>query len=311
MKEKTSKVKYLDEKGLSMSQAQSVSNLCHQRASEIERKLNEVNNGKKSVKIRKDTVVQRKAVKMPENVIELLKEKGKLHACQAFLMEAVKEKEIMMTLAKTERFEYSGPLEMPVRPNYESEDFLPEVNEDWGWAQLSPGELSEYLENEALAAHIGQFIHSGGKLDTLRRDIRKDKGIEWVSDGDRQYPVITEEHHTPEDLHKLHESLALEHRGYEQRVNYFKAKVKNLVAAENARRHKHNSDESARVDKINTQLEQDYSLAVRNYKAAVDVERSTFEAEREEFVNKLSAFRIKVNPRFQDVIDIFMKDLGE
>ena len=36
---------------------------------------------------------------------------------------------------------------------------IPLVNEEFGWSKLSSTELNEFLEAEAFAAHIGQFIH--------------------------------------------------------------------------------------------------------------------------------------------------------
>ena len=83
-------------KGLSLSQAQSISNLCNQRASEIAAQLLVVNNFSKTVKVKSDTKTLVEAHKLPENVVELLTTKSKLHACQAFLMENLKAKESML-----------------------------------------------------------------------------------------------------------------------------------------------------------------------------------------------------------------------
>jgi hypothetical protein len=46
-----------------------------------------------------------------------------------------------------------------------------------------------------------------------------------IKDGEKT-PVEIKIHHNSEDLLKIHEELAALHRQYEQRVNYFKAKVK-------------------------------------------------------------------------------------
>lgn len=304
-------MRYLATTGLSMSQAQSISNLCHQRAQEIERKLSLVNNSTKTVKIRKETYVQQKGMAMPKDAPELLYEKGKLHACQAFLMEAIKEKERLMRKLSHEPFQYSGEIPQPDMPDYEDPKLEPSVDENWGWDQLTPGEWAEYLEAEAMAAHIGQFIHKDGKLDVLRAELSYPRSLQWVSDGDVKYPVKVEEHHTAEDLHALHEKLALAHREFEQKVNYFKAKVKNLVTEENARIHRANATEEQRVQEINSKLEEEYNVARRAYMSSLKAERETFEAKREESLRDASKLRINVNPRFQTVIDMFMKDLGE
>ena len=79
----------LRSKGLSLSQASSISNLCNQRVTEISNVLTNVNNFSKKVNIggEEHTIVAAK--KLPENVVELLKEKAELHACQGFLMENI------------------------------------------------------------------------------------------------------------------------------------------------------------------------------------------------------------------------------
>ena len=85
-------MKNLSTKGLSMSQAQSISNLCNQRAHEMQRELDSYNVCSKSIKVNGETYLLEDPYPMPGQVIELLKEKSKLHATQAFLMEAIKEK---------------------------------------------------------------------------------------------------------------------------------------------------------------------------------------------------------------------------
>ena len=83
-------------KGLSLSQATSISNLCHQRATEIAAKLIAVNNLSKSVKIKSDEKIIVAGHKLPENTLDLLLEKSKLHACQAFLMVNIKAKDALL-----------------------------------------------------------------------------------------------------------------------------------------------------------------------------------------------------------------------
>ena len=67
--------------GLSLSQAQSISNLCHQRALEIEGKLTGVNNYSKTVDVtagngstKSHQIVVGKPI--PSNVVDLLTEKA-------------------------------------------------------------------------------------------------------------------------------------------------------------------------------------------------------------------------------------------
>jgi len=306
-------------KGLSLSQAQSISNLCNQRAREISAQLSGVNNYSKSVSITiagstKEHIIQ-VGKKLPENVVSLLQEKAELHACQAFLMENIKAKDAMLNEAKHEQPDYSG-IEQPKKPIAELVDvknkLLKEVSEDWGWEQLSATELNEYLEAEAFASHIGQFIHKDGILDRLRNELPHIPPIEWmnIKDGEKT-PVEIKIHHNSEDLLKIHEELAALHRQYEQRVNYFKAKVKNLTTIENARIANVNADLQNEAEAINNKLNSEYDTAFKAYTEKTKSVKAEFEKTRQAKIKEIAAMRIQVDPRFQKTIDIFLKQLTD
>jgi hypothetical protein len=243
---------------------------------------------------------------MPSAILELLKEKGRLHATQAFLMEAIKEKDSVISRLIHTSFDSSHI----VRPEF---DEIPEpdvpanVSESWGWEQLSASEHSEFLEAEAMAAHLGQFIHNRGKLDKMRREVADLPSIEWMSvkEGEKT-PVRINKHHTSQELLATHEQIASAHRTYEQRVNYFKAKVKNLVSDENARIQKVCSDLWAQYDAETSKQSEIRSQAFEAYRNQVHKENADFNAAREEQVKAAAALRISVNPRFQPVIDMFI-----
>ena len=301
----------LQSKGLSLSQAQSISNLCHQRATEIGHKLTNVNNYSKKVTVGKKERDIVAGKPLPENVLELLTEKSELHACQAFLMENTKAKAAMLNGLKIARADVSV-VEIPKAPQYAKAEVLGELNEEFGWSQLSVSENSEYLEAEAYASHIGQFIHKGKTLDVLRTELPGLPAIEWmvIKDGQKS-PVEIEKHHTSEDLLKLHEDLAAVHRTYEQRVNYFKAKVNNLTTAENARIAKVNADAETEAEKTNRDLRNEFELAHKEYVGKVQSIKVEFEKERQSKIQTTAALRIDVDPRFQKVVDIFLKQLPE
>jgi hypothetical protein len=299
-------MKHLSTKGLSMSQAQSISNLCNQRALEIQRELDSYNVCSKSIVVGRDSYSLVDAYPMPSAILELLKEKGRLHATQAFLMEAIKEKDSVMNRLISTSFDNSH-IERPEFPEIPEPIELYDVSESWGWAQLSASEHSEYLEAEAMAAHLGQFIHNRGKLDKMRREVADLPSIEWMSvkDGERT-PVRINKHHTSQELLATHEQIASAHRTYEQRVNYFKAKVKNLVSDENARIQKVNSDLWAQYDATMDRESEIRSKAFESYRNQVQKETADFNAAREEQVKATAALRISVDPRFQPVIDLFI-----
>jgi len=296
-------------KGLSLSQAQSISNLCNQRALEIGNKLSVVNNYSKSVKVNDEEHTLVKARKLPSDTVELLQEKAELHACQAFLMENIKAKDTLLQDAKKERPDLSS-VKFPDDYEVKDPDVIQQVAEDWGWEQLTVAEYNEYLEAEAYASHVGQFIHKGSILDTLRNELPTLPDIEWMTiEEGKKSPVKLNIHHTSEELLGVHEKLAAIHRRYEQKVNYFKAKVKNLVTEENARIAKVNADAQNEAEKINKDAQSVYQLAFGKATEEMKTLKAEFEKTRQAKIKEIASMRIDVDARFQKVVDIFLKQL--
>jgi hypothetical protein len=297
--------------GLSLSQAQSISNLCNQSAKEIERTIEEINNCSKKIKVGSKDHTLLESHPLPNNIVELIEKKGRLHACQAFLMENIRAKDNLINEAKMELPDISG-IEKPKQPEYKVANIIPNVTDDWGWSQLSATEVNEYTEAEAMASHIGQFIHKGAKLDLLRRELSVIPSIEWftVEDG-KKTPVEIIKHHKAENLLKLHEELAAKHRDYEKRVNYYKAKAKNITTQENARIAKENADAQTEVEKYNSGLSAEYTNLQKIYSEKVKTVKSEFEIERQNNIKNIVSLRIAVDQRFQKTVDEFLKNLGK
>lgn len=299
----------LSPNGLSLSQAQSISNLCNQRAVEIDNKLNGVNNFSKSVRVNGDTLVTVVAKPLPMNVVSLLIEKAQLFACQGFLMENIKAKDNLIKAAQADFADVTS-IEFPTSPLPIRAETLSKVTEEWGWEQLTPAEMCTFLEAEAYAAHIGQFIHNRGVLDTLRKELPGINPIEWMSikEGEK-IPVTVKTHHSSDTLLAVHEKLASLHREHEQQVNYFKAKVKNLTTLENARIAKFNADAQNDVQQINLLSNKEYMAQYNACSDAVRKIQADFEKARQENIKLIASLRISVDSRFQPVVDMFLKAL--
>jgi hypothetical protein len=298
----------LSTKGLSMSQAQSVSNLCNQRSKEITNKLVDINNVSKTLTINSETYVETQGNPMPTNVVELLTEKARLSATQAFLMENIKAKDELIREIQCDEFEYD--VDAPERPKTFKKDLPLTIDETWGWHQLSAAEHNEYLEAEAYASHIGQFIHKGGKLDRLRAELPTIKTLEFMEiEVGKKTPMKVSVHHTSEQLLEIHEQLAALHRGYEQKVNYFKAKVKNSVTTENARIAKERADIQSEVNEINSKQDVEYKNAYDKWVAEYKKASEEFEIDRQNRIHETANLKIEVAERFQPVIDMFLNKL--
>jgi len=296
----------LSKMGLSMSQAQSISNLCNQRAREIETELANFNVCQKTIKIGSDEYVQQEALPMPKDILGILETKGQLHATQALLMEAIKAKEAHIRSLQFASCDHSHIL-APERPEYREAVVEILVDESWGWTQLTDAEYSEYLHTEAMAAHLGQFIHKNGKLTEMRKELSTLPSIEWFEvEAGKKTPIKISKHHSSAELMDAHEAIAAKHREYEQRVNYYKAKVKNLVSDENARIQKNNADAVAKHAAI-VQVEREaYMTVLKAYSEEVRQFEMEFNSKREIAIKEAAALRINVDPRFQPVIDMFI-----
>jgi hypothetical protein len=300
----------LSQKGLSLSTAQSISNLCNQRSKEITSKLEQTNNFSRTINIGGETYTETQAFQLPENVVSLLQEKSRLHATQAFLMENIKSKDELVKSIQKEQFNYL--VVQPKRGEVEIPKLLSLIDEEWGWSQLSLNEYNEFLEAEAYASHIGQYIHKGGKLDRLRSELPNIKTLEFFEvEVGKKTPVKVDIHHTSEQLVNLHEELAALHRDYEKKVNYFKSKVKNSVTTENARIAKENGIEQARVNEINNNINETWNKEYQAWAADYRKALQEFEADRQKRIQEAVALRIDVPSQFQGVVDKFSKQLKE
>ena len=299
----------LSSKGLSMSQAQSISNLCNQRSKDITAALADINNVEKTLTIGTETYIETQGNPIPDNVVALLQDKARLSATQAFLMENIKAKDSLITSIQRENYYASAP--RPESPEYVEVELKKLVTEEWAWNELLAAEYNEFLEAEAYAAHIGQFIHKGGTLDRLRTELPKIKTLEFMEiEIGKKTPMKVEVHHTSAQLLSIHEELANTHREYEQKVNYFKSKVKNAVTKENARIANENGDAVAKANEANQTLRDEYRKLNEEWNAFVRKETQEFEAKRQARIEAAVALKIDVAPRFQSVVDEFLNQLN-
>ncbi len=300
----------LGNKGLSLSQAQSISNLCNQEARDIQSKIDNVNNCEKTLTLPTGVYIETQGIKMPDDIIDLLQEKARLHATQAFLMDNIQAKQNMLDALKKKRFEFDIP--NPTPPDYDVFDYQDEVNEEWGWEQLSRSEYNEYLEAEAFASHHGQFIHKNGKLDKLRSELPKLKTLEWIElEREKKTPMNVTIHHTIDELGELHKNISAIHRQFEQKVNYYKAKVKNLVTLENARIANDNAFLQSFENEANDKRNSQYSIAIQEWQGKRKKAEMEFNANIQNEIGKVAALRIMVDPRFKVVIDRFLDTIGD
>lgn len=298
----------LSKKGLSMSEAQSVSNICYQKALDIANQLSVINNFSRAITIGTKDYLETPGNKIPDNIVELILSKGKYHAVQAFLMENIKAKEALIKSLQNEVLDFKT--EAPVMGKLVELNLLPEVNEAWGKAQLTLDEVNTYLLAEATAAHVGQFIHKNSKLDNLRNELPNISTLEWIEvEAGKKTPVDIKVHHSQADLSELYEKFSKIHREEEQKVNFLKAKVKNLVTSENARIAEVNALEISRVNKLNADIREVFTTANTNWRADKAVAEKQFEEARNKKIQEAASLKIKTAPQFQETVDEILQTL--
>lgn len=296
----------LSKKGLSMSEAASISNICNQKALDITNTLASINNYSKSITVEGVGYLIVEGKVMPSNVVELILEKSRYHATQAFLMENIKAKDALIKDLKEKDFSYD--IESPELTKLVSANLLLQVNKEWAKNQLSLEEVNDFLLQETVAAHVGQTIHSRSMLDTLRKELPSIQLLEWMEvEAGKKTPVVVEVHHTVEKLSGLHEEFSAIHREAEQKVNYIKAKMENLMTLENARIAEVNSEEVTRVSNINSSIREEYANASKQWREAYKSAEQLFEAIRNKEVQEAAGLKIKTAPQFQKTVDEIQK----
>lgn len=295
-------MKNLGKKGLSMNQAQSISNLCNQIATDIDTTINNFNVTSKTIKVDKETYVVKEANPIVD-IHNLLSYKSKLHGVQAHIMEAIKAKDALLNSIQNEGFDDSI-FTMPERKLIYEPELISEVGEDYGWKQLSETEYAEYLEQEAIASHYGQFIHKRGKLSCLRNELAKFASLEWevIEDG-KKTPVKVAKHHTQDELMNIHNEVSDVHTRANQRVNYFKAKAKNLANAKNIEIHKENARLKMIYQSNLNDANAEYQNQLAAYNNMIEEMSETFYADRLKRLNEASKLKVVIDPRFQSVVD--------
>jgi hypothetical protein len=126
----------------------------------------------------------------------------------------------------------------------------------------------------------------------------------------KKTPLEVNIHHTMDQLSEVHERIAMLHRESEQRVNYFKAKVKNLVTSENARISKENADLQSEANAINEGIMDTYRSARMKWSDDSKKASMEFEASRQRETERIAALRIEVDTRFKATVDSFLSKMN-
>ncbi len=236
--------KFLDTKGLTTAEANYTANIIKELCERISNEIKQLTLFKGTLNFQGKQTEYNKVYKV-ENLEEKCLEEGNLYALSAWLREAIKSKEALLKQVENDNFDISLLNEV----NYGKATSL--LTEDEVKYSLPINELAEYLAYEAKAAHIGKKVHPNGIFEQWFNMIKNTPKIQ-INEINKDYIVEFDQVVDEKDLYQTYFTLQKEYREAEQKVNYYKAKVKNLL---NERNQEINQKNRALQDKLSQDLE--------------------------------------------------------
>ena len=254
--------------------------------------------------------------------IDLVKESlvaGNMNALAAWLREGIKAKAgILQSLetCSTEKFKLEDDEDEPefrqaTMPNQEYVH-LKQVSENDIIAEWSIKDRCEYLTLESQAAGVGKKIHNKGEVQQLRLNLSKMKPNEFVNmpdgsgldrKGGKTYLVKNIPLYNRDEVDTAFMELQELHRGFEQRLNYLKAKIKNDTNVRNQELREEYTKEMKAVNERNRLAQVEYNKLLTEIGDETREYQSKLEKRRLQLVKYVSALRIVVPESLQVVID--------
>ena len=160
--------------------------------------------------------------------------------------------------------------------------------------------------------HIGRFIHKGGVLDELRTELPTLPDVEWMEiETGKKTPVKINVHHTSDGLLKVHEDLAEFIVDMNKELITSKLRLKTWLQKKMLALLNLMPDAQNDAEKINKDKQSAYQLEFGKATEEIKTKKTEFEKERQARIKEIASMRIDVDPRFQKVVDTFLKQLPE
>lgn len=276
--------RFLGNQGLTLAEANYTANIVKELCEKINNEINRMSlfsskllyqgTEKDFTKVNKVEELERKCM-----------EEGNLYALSAWLREGIKAKNNLIESANFDSFDIEllpQPLMYKLISNLSEEDIKKE---------LPINELTEYLTYEAKASHIGKKVHPNGIFDRWFKALKDTPPLQIHSEN-KDFIISLTEIVKEEDLYSIYFNLQKEYREAEQKVNYYKAKIKNILSEKTIEINNKNSEirktYQQECDKINSE----------NYKLQKDIENKRLEK-----VKELSDLKIIIPNNLQKTMD--------
>lgn len=301
---------FLDEKGLSMTEANHKANMLSEYAKTTEAKFSHLKGYSQVLDFNQRDVVTHKDPVI-DNLEEAAQEDGILYSASAWLREGVTAKEIALTQIRTiapeklligeEEFEVN----MLDRPVHQSAPFKSFTDDDimdtWTVA-----ERFEHLALQAKASHLGKKVHPKGILSNVRENILNLVDAEFIEKGHGNLATVYVATNTPtytvEEINKTTTTLQDKYRDYQARYNYGLAKMQNEVSAKNQQAVLEQKTAQEAFDLEYNTLYEAYNKEVKRVALVNQQLRMTAENRRLKLVNYISKLKIVVPKGIEEIL---------
>ncbi|MDE6581517.1 MAG: hypothetical protein K2K47_03200 [Duncaniella sp.] len=222
-----------DGKGLTSTSANHIANLAKEMISEIETSLKEITLYSTTVTLisgEKPNVLNKGADNAEvEKIPELLKRVAQAKSLIAWLREAIKAKERLLSKVRQLNFEdYAGECGLDLEKEPHLGYYL---TEDDYYASKSIDERCRYYTLEALASTLGKAIHPGGELAEARQQLQaKGKKPHEVEGKGRDTLIFTYQPTVDSQVvEDVYFSLQAQYRDVQSQLNAMKHECKKAV----------------------------------------------------------------------------------
>ena len=223
-----------------------------------------------------------------DNWDEKLLMKARLFSLSAWLKEAIKLKESLVTKERAILFDESVVTGLKEYPKLA---LSPELTMDAFFLNnMDVKQQSDYLTAQATASHVGQFVHN---FDEIRDKLKNYKPTTFEALSPTETMTVTNTLlYDKGGLMEKFEKLQSIHREAEKTVNFFKAQHKNWVA-----------DEQNKLAVAVLDYRREDAVIRRENSAIVQKFSSEFEVAKTNRIKELSKLRIVIPNDLQPILD--------
>lgn len=304
--------------GISSSQANHVANLAKEYLLEVSSRIAGAKAFARSIILDGQ---EKRVEAFTTPAIEDWTTEGEIYALSAWLREAIKAKNTLIDLIKgASPWVFAKDKDL-VQPSFSETSPLPpqpiicpNFTEDDAVGELTVKERAEYLMLEAKAAHIGKYIHSKGRLSSIRNELLQGETTIFykMSQGGQvtDVPINSKPIFDSKAINELYFKLQAEHRDYEAGLNNYKARIQNRITERNAEiKAEYAKDIKSASDKYRAEVEA-YSARYNEYNNTVSQMVAELESRRLNAIREVSAWSILI-PNEMEKTYAFLTALGK